>query len=268
MTGVPAARQALGVLQVLADQPEPVPAAVLIRALGLPRSTTYHLLAELERAGFVVHLAAERRWGLGVSAFELGSAYTRQVPLARVAGRVLTRLVDEVRHSAHLAVLHGREVLYVIEERAPGRPPLVTDVGVRLPAQLTASGRALLARLSAAQVRALFPDAGAFVDRHGLGPTSLTALRRLLVDVRTRGFALESGEVTPGFASVAAAVHDHLGQPVAAVAVTYPVEGGSLLGEPPSTDDLAPAVLWSARRLQQRIHGREPPPSLSAPPAR
>jgi DNA-binding IclR family transcriptional regulator len=40
-------------------------------------------------------------------------------------------LVDATRHNAHLAVLHGRDVLYVIEERAPGRPPLVTDVGVR-----------------------------------------------------------------------------------------------------------------------------------------
>ena len=258
MSGVPAARQALGVLQVLARQPEPVPAATLTRELGLPRSTTYHLLAELERAGFVVHLAAERRWGLGVSAFELGSAYARQAPLARTAGRVLTRLVDEVRHSAHLAVLHGREVLYVVEERAPGRPPLVTDVGVRLPAHLTASGRALLARLPAAQVRALFHDAGAFVDRHGTGPASLTALRRLLADVRSRGYALESGEVTPGFASVAAAVHDHLGQPVAAVAVTYPSEGGGLLGDPPSTDALALAVSGAARLLEQRIQGRPP----------
>ena len=87
----------------------------------------------------------------------------------------------------HLAVLHGREVLYVIEERAPGRPPLVTDVGVRLPAQLTASGRAMLAALPPAQVRALFPDRTAFVDRHGAGPPSLTALRRLLVETPAAG---------------------------------------------------------------------------------
>ena len=30
--------------------------------------------------------------------------------------------------------------------------------------------------------------------------------------------------MTPGFASVAAAVHDHPGRPVAAVAVTFPTE--------------------------------------------
>jgi IclR helix-turn-helix domain len=130
---------------------------VLARDLGLPRSTTYHLLAELIAAGFVVHLPEERRYGLGVSAFEIGSAYARQEPLARLARPVLARLVDAVGHSAHLAVLHGREVLYVVEQRAPGRPPLVTDVGVRLPAQLTASGKAMLADLPGPHVRALFP---------------------------------------------------------------------------------------------------------------
>ena len=59
--GVPAARQALALLQALARQPGPVPAAALARDLGLPRSTTYHLLAELIAAGFVVHLPEERQ---------------------------------------------------------------------------------------------------------------------------------------------------------------------------------------------------------------
>ena len=118
-------------------------------------------------------------------------------------------------------MLHGRDVLYVVEERAPGRPPLVTDVGVRLPAHLTASGRAILAALPAAQVRALYPDAEAFVDRHGTGPRTLSQLRTLLADTRQRGYAIEEGEVTPGFASVAAAVLDHNGHPVAGLALTY-----------------------------------------------
>jgi DNA-binding IclR family transcriptional regulator len=118
-------------------------------------------------------------------------------------------------------------VLYVLEDRAPGRPSLVTDVGVRLPAHLTASGRAILAQLPAAQVRALYPDRSAFVDRHGLGPTSLSALRTLLSETRQRGYALEEGEVTPGFASVAAAVLDHNHHPVAGIAVTYAVDGGT-----------------------------------------
>ncbi len=248
MSRVPAAEQTLAVLRHLAAQPAPVPAAAIARDLGLPRSTTYHLLAVMAGAGFVVHLPEERRYGLGVSAFELGSAYARQEPLARLARPVLARLVDRLGHNAHLAVLHGREVLYVVEERAPGRPPLVTDVGVRLPAQLTASGRAVLAALPAAQVRALFPDAGAFVDRHGVGPRSLTALRSLLTDVRRDGVAREDGEVTPGFASQAVAVLDHADHPVAGLAVTWPHD------DPPPSD-LPVRLTRAAGELSRRLGG-------------
>ena len=256
-TRVPAAEQTLAILGFLARQAGPVPAAAVARDLGLPRSTTYHLLTVLTRTGFVVHLPEERRYGLGVSAFEIGTAYSRQEPLARLGRPVLARLVDATGHSAHLAVLHGREVLYVVEERAPGRPPLVTDVGVRLPAALTASGRAVLADLPASQVRALFPDAAAFVDRHGSGPRTPAALRRLLVDVRRASYAGEDGEVTPGFASVAAAVHDHTARPVAGVAVTF--ESSAL--DDDARRRLAERVRRAAAELTRRVGGHPPSPA-------
>jgi DNA-binding IclR family transcriptional regulator len=217
----PAAAQALEVLSLLARHTEPLPAGSISRALGLPRSTTYHLLTVLREQGFVTHLPEERRYGLGVAAFELGSAYQRQAPLQRMARPLLGRLVDETTHNAHLAVLHGRDVLYVIEERAPGRPLLVTDVGVRLPATLTASGLAMLAELPAQQIRALFPHRDTLVQRDGRGPASVSQLRRELTEVRQRGYAVEDSSVSAGVSSVARAVLDHTGHPVAGVAVTY-----------------------------------------------
>jgi DNA-binding IclR family transcriptional regulator len=211
------------VLRFLASQPDPAPLERIMRACDLPRSTAYHLLGTMVEEGFVVHLADAARYGLGPAAYEVGGGYVRQAPLARIARRPLADLSDSTGQNAHLAVLHGRDVLYVIEERAAGRPSLVTDVGVRLPAHLTASGRAILAALPPAQVRALFPDREAFITRHGNGPASPSALRTLLAETRQRGHAFEDGEVTPGFASVAHAVLDHVGHPVAAVAVTVEV---------------------------------------------
>ena len=251
---VPAAEQTLRLLTQLARHAGPVPAARLADELSLPRSTVYHLLRVMQDSGFVVHLPEERRYGLGVAAFEVGSAYTHQAPLARLARPLLARLVDSTGHGAHLAVLHGREVLYVVEERAPGRPPLVTDVGVRLPAHLTASGRAVLAALPAAQVRALFPDRSAFVLRGETGPTSLPALRRLLVDVRARGHAVEDGEVSPGFASVGAAVLDHAGHPAAGLALTFAAADVP----PDERARLATAVTRTAAELARRIGGPAP----------
>jgi DNA-binding IclR family transcriptional regulator len=249
MGQVPAATRTLRVLRFLAGQPAPVPLDRIARACGLPRSTAYHLLTAMIEEGFVVHLADEHRYGLGVAAFEVGSGFSRQEPLQRISRRILTGLVDLTGQTAHLAVLHGRDVLYVVEERAPGRPPLVTDVGVRLPAHLTASGRAILSALPSAQVRALYPDASAFVDRHGTGPRTLSALRSVLTETRRRGHAVEEGEVTPGLVSVAAPVLDHNGHPVAGMAVTYDGSGE------PDQRALADAVRRAAGELTVRLGG-------------
>lgn len=122
-------------------------------------------------------------------------------------------------------------------------------MGVRLPSHLTASGRAILAHLPASQVRALYPDRDAFVDRTGVGPGSPRALRGVLTETRRRGHAIEDGEVTAGLASVAAAVLDHNGLPVAGVAITFPLDGAD-------PDRLADAVVSTAATLTRRLHGR------------
>ncbi len=223
---VPAADQTLRILSFLARQRGPVAARTIATQLDVPRSSVYHLLATLEEHGFVVHLPAERRWGLGTAAFELAGGYARQQPLARLGRSLIAALADRTGESAHLAVMTGRDVLYIVEERAPRRPALVTDVGVRLPAHLTATGRAMLAALPREQVRALYPDASAFADRTGRGPRTPGELREVLRRVRADGFATEHGEVTLGLRSVGVAVRDHAGWPVAAMAVTWPDDGG------------------------------------------
>ena len=231
-----------------------MPASAIARDLALPRSTVYHLLAVLRDRDFVVHLPEERRYGLGPAAFELGSAYARQEPLRWVAATVLARLVAATTHNGHFAVLHGRDTLYVIEERAAGRPSLVTEVGVRLPAPLTASGLAMLAALPRAQVDALWPTRRDLVRRHERGPGSLTELRRLLVEARRRGWAQEDGSVTPGYASVAAAVLDHNGLPQAAVALTFPAREVDEDGRAA----LAGQVVAAAGEVTRHVRGRPP----------
>ncbi|WP_439592106.1 IclR family transcriptional regulator [Microbacterium sp.] len=246
---VPAADQTLRILAHLAEQRGPVAASALATALGIPRSTVYFLLATLEEHGFVVHVPGERRWGLGTAAFELAGGFARQQPLARLGRPLVAALADRTGESAHLAVMTGRDVLYLVEERAPRRPALVTDVGVRLPAHLTATGRAMLAALPREQVRALYPDASAFADRTGRGPGSPRELRDLLRGVRSRGFAEEDGEVTLGLRSVGTAVLDHARWPSAAVAVTFESDA------PVDAEALAEVVEATAAELARRIGG-------------
>ena len=258
---VPAARSAVQVLRFLAGQAGPATAADIARGLDLPRSSVYHLLAVLAEEGFITHLPEERRWGLGLAALDLGSAYARQAPLARLGRPVVAKLVDTTGESAHLAVLHGTEVLYLVEERAHGRPALVTDVDVRLPAHLTASGRAILAALPPVQVRALFPASHPFVDRTGSGPRTPRELRDLLRVTRARGHAEEDGDVTPGLASVGRAALDHTGRPVAGLTVTFLSDQADAVRRA----SLAAAVGRAADELGRRLGGLRRGPTLRAP---
>jgi DNA-binding IclR family transcriptional regulator len=247
---VPAADQTLRILAYLARQPGPVAAATMSASLGIARSSVYHLLGSMQQHGFVVHLPEDRRWGLGTAAFELAGGYSRQQPIARLGRTLIAALADRSGESAHLAVMTGRDVLYVVEERAPRRPALVTDVGVRLPAHLTATGRAMLAALPREQIRALYPDASAFADRTGRGPDRPSDLRELLRQVRADGFATEDGEVTLGLRSVGVAVRDHTGWPLAGIAVTWPEESAQ------DVASVAPLVQAAATELERRLRRR------------
>ncbi len=260
---MPALRRGLAVLRLLGERATPLSAAAVARELGLPRSTTYELLTGLAAAGFAVHLPDERRWGLGLAAFEIGTAYLRGDPLERASRSVLGRLSATTRATAHLGVLHGAETLYLAKVKG-GRagPTLVTEVGVRLPAGLTATGLSILAHLPPGQVRAVFPARESFVLRTGRGPETLPALRRDLTATRRRGWAVEDGRVSAGTASVAAAVFDHNGVPLAALGVTVahwcPAAHLGPDGCGQDFAELADPVLAGARELTAALGGHPP----------
>ncbi|WP_308252058.1 IclR family transcriptional regulator [Pseudonocardia sp. KRD291] len=251
--GVPALRRGLSVLRLLAAHHGPMAASTIATSLQLPRSTVYHLLTELEVAGFVVHLPEQQRYGLGMAAFEVGSAYLRHDPLEKLAAPLLRRLVERVGHDAHLGVLHGRELLYLLRE-SPARPEgLVTAVGVRLPAHLTASGRAVLAGTGRAQLRALLSTGTPLQRRTARGPSSLRALHATLAAERRRGWACEDGEVSPGFASVAHPVLGPDGHAVAALSVTFRHLCDPACGQ--TWPELAGTVRRTAHEITRRLGG-------------
>lgn len=248
MSSVPAAQQTLAILRTLAVRGA-CSASTLAADLRLPRSTTYHLLATLRDSGFVIHRESERRWSLGPSAVEVGMAALRHDPREAIARPHLIKLATTVNETAHLGVLQGAEVLYLLKETPPGRtesPTLITAVGVRLPATTTASGRAILAHLPFAQVRALTATPTAFVSRTGRGPSSLSQLRSVLRQEAREGFSVEVGEIMADHASVAAAVLDARGLPTAAVSVTVRCDETEFADR---REQLASAVVATAARI-------------------
>ena len=222
---IPAASRTLALLRAMAEIGQPTTASRLAQKLSIPRSSVYQLLEVLKEQGFAIHFEEEARWGLGVSAWELGSAYLRHEPLERLARPVIKNVLQRASvvgpAVGHLGVLQGSDVLYLIEERPTKSLSLVTDVGVRLPAHLTASGRAILAALPNAQVDAIYARSKELVTRTSAGPKTYADLKRTLGEERPLGFATEVSEVSEGYSSVGAPVLNHLGYPLAGIAITF-----------------------------------------------
>jgi DNA-binding IclR family transcriptional regulator len=254
MPRIPAARNTLAVLRYLAAHAGPVRASTLARDLGLPRSSVYQLVHVMMDEGFVVHYPEDRAYGLSALVVEIGSASLQTERLGRLATPLMERLVAEspLPVVAHLAVLSGAEVTYVAKVQGARAPTTVSNVGVRLPAHLTATGRAVLSRLGTPQVRALYPSRESLIRRQGPGPSSLAELDRMLADTRARGWALENGDVMADYASVGAAALDHNGYPVAGVGLTFRLPGADAA----AFDLLGPAVAATADALGARFTGR------------
>jgi len=236
MSKVPAATHTLAILRLLMTTDAPISAARIAAQLRLPRSTTYQLLKVMVDAGFVMHLKSHRTYGLGAAAYSLAQAYSTQQPLVRASTRHAQALAKLAGGSAHVSRLSsGMEVLYVLEERSATAVSLITDVGVRLAAERTASGRAMLAALPDAELKAR-------VDAAGLG-RQWQKIHTMVQQVRLRGWAEETEEVSVGQSSIAAAVLDHTGRPAAALAVTFTPGVG--------VDKHAELVTETCRRAQQ-----------------
>lgn len=254
MSAIPAAKHTLQVIRYLAGHSGPVRASTLARDLQLARSTAYHLLRVLQDEGFVIHSPEHQAYGLSPLLAEIGSSVSASSSLARFAQPLLQRLVAETRLPvvAHLGLLNHADVVYASKLSAARAPAVVTNIGVRLPSHLTATGRSMLAWLAVHQLDAIYPDPIPLATRTGAGPTTRAELDALLTDTRDRGWAEEHGDIDVEYASVAAAVLDHNGFPAASVGLTF----RRARVDHRERELLGRATRSAAHALSQRIRGR------------
>jgi len=137
-------------------------------------------------------------------------------------------------------------VLYLASRESRDSVRVVSRVGRRLPAHLTALGQALLAQLTTDEVNALLPgDLVAYTERTIIDKE---ALHKELDDVRGRGWAFEREQGTVGVACVAATV-DYRIPASDAISCSMPAE----LATGEELERVAKAVVAHTQRLAQML---------------
>ncbi|GGV25902.1 IclR family transcriptional regulator [Streptomyces longisporoflavus] len=175
----------------------------LSRRSGLPVSTVHRMLGELIAWG-----ALERDdkgcYRVGLRLWEVASLAPRGQGLRERALPFLEDLSQVTRENVQLAVREGTEVVFVERIAGSGAVPVLTRVGGRFALTATGVGLVLLAHAPAeVQNQALAGPLERFTPDTVTDPR---ALRRMLADVRTNGYAVSDRQVTTDALSVAAPV--------------------------------------------------------------
>jgi DNA-binding IclR family transcriptional regulator len=191
------------------------------QALELNLATCYHLLNTLEHEGFLQR-DSTRRIRLGHRVGELHDAFEAMLKPDALLIDHLDALNLRTGETSYLGIWDGDDVVSVaVREGRGGVRVQGLYLGYRGHAYARALARALLAYREKA-----FLDT--YLSRTELEPltehtvTDPDAFRQLLADARTRGFAVEREEFTPGVCCVGAPVFDAGGQAIAALSVSIP----------------------------------------------
>src|SRR5262249_26137729 len=91
------------------------------KLLKINRTTLLRLLHTLEAEGFVERRPSGAGYQVGLSLLEVGARALFSQDLVQVAVPILTRLAEALQLSAHLGVLDGTDVLYLVR-RTPNTP--------------------------------------------------------------------------------------------------------------------------------------------------
>ena len=231
----------------------------LSRRLGIGKSTAHRLLHTLAEERLLERDPTTGAYRLGLAIYELGNAVSMHTDLHEACTPVLDDLRNATRETVQVAVLDGREVVYVERRESPHTLRLFGRIGHRNAAHCTSTGKVLLAWLPAHALRELLEG----WDLPAHTPYTITdraALLSQLEDVRRRGWALQINETEMGAGAIAAPVRNGLGEVVAAVSVAGPIQ--RVQGD--SLQRMAHLTVEAAGTISRRLgfHGAKPQRTL------
>jgi DNA-binding IclR family transcriptional regulator len=212
-------KHAIELLRLLAANGGPLTLSDLARKSGLSKTSTFHLLRTLEIEKFVAK-DESGRYRLSWGAYEIGSAVTRSVDLARTARPHLDRLAEATGEATLLGIIEGDSVLYIDRGHADRSLTMVANVGRRSPLHTNASGKLLLAHTSDDVVDRIFD--GELERRTFATITDPVILRKELDTIRSRRYATCWQEQEAGLNSIAVPIRDYTGEICAALTVAGP----------------------------------------------
>jgi DNA-binding IclR family transcriptional regulator len=214
---VPAVSRALALLERLAGAREPMSLARLAAELALPKSSVHGLCNTLVSFGYL-RRQPDGTFLIGPRVMGLAEAFVSGTDVAQEFNALWADSGLAPEETVVLSVLSGGDALYVGVRNSARPLGLAFTVGMRLPAYLSGSGKAMLALMPPDNVRRLYPNGlQTRLTRKGL--RDVDALLKELALTRRRGYSVDDEAVREGVCSFGAPVFDSTGAAIAGIAV-------------------------------------------------
>lgn len=216
----------------------------LSRKLQIPKSSTHVIVLTLERLGYLTLDPWTRNYSLGLKVSGLGRGLMKSLSLPESALRPMQWLVEMTRCTAQLAVMADDQAMYIQKVEGPGVIQFDSYIGKRTNLHCTGVGKVLLAYASEQKQEHIL-NKQSFARYTNNTITSPSLLRKHLIKVRQRGYAIDDEEEELEVRCVAAPVFNQLGEFMAALTIAGTI--GQIREE--NIDDLAHYVIQAANRI-------------------
>jgi DNA-binding IclR family transcriptional regulator len=174
-----------------------------------------------EQGGLLQQEERNSVYTIGPALVEIATSISGHLDIETVVRPHLIDLVNEINETAHVCVLRGDNVQFLDCVESSHGVRAVSRKGRAIPAYATASGKALLAELSVAEIERIFPHED--LDRLTRKTiASRTSLLNELRRIRERGYAINGEESELDFAACAAVVRDRAGFARASIVMAGP----------------------------------------------
>jgi len=214
--------RALAIVEAMARSQHGMPLKELSARTALNISTCHHLLATLQRRGYVVQDRRTKEYSLGNKVFELSDARERQLDLVAVAKPFMHSISRLTGEAIHLAVVEAGQLATLVKIEATHAVRVdAARVGKSNAGHAAANGKAILAHLPEQELDDLIANVG--LTRFTANTIrSRDELERELVRIRSQGFAEDHEEFQPGVLCFGAPVFNHEARVVAALSCSLP----------------------------------------------
>lgn len=207
------------VLTSLERRGMPMSLMQVAQGAGMQPSRVHRYLVSLGRIGLVTQSPASGLYDLGPALRRLGAEALRRTDEVGTASAHLPGLRDRTGHSVNLAVWGEKGPVVLRWDYGSYPLPITVRAGTTLPLGSSSLGMVCLAYLPSVVTD---PVLEAELAAVGDPAAARDRLREQVEVIRDRGYALTSGTVIPGVASVAAPVFDSAGSLSLAVSVAMP----------------------------------------------